>query len=377
MTISRKYGMMTILLTFLGTTTSLNTSGQQRYHSDQLIAVADLGKRQAIGVSVSSENRLFVSFPNQGKNYRYGLTEIVDGRPLPFPDEAWNASTGDSATRFVNVQDLYVDTEDNLWVLDSKPAPKGSIFGGANGTGAPTEGAFKLLKINLRTNRVERVYTFDDLDKSTSGLNDMRIDTDKDLAYLSDPGRAAIVVLDLASGTTRTVLKDQPFTTADPEIILTYDGKEMRDRKGNPFRSNVNGIALTKDNRYFYFKPINKLNLYRIETRYLADPSLTDRELASHVEDMGKTTVTHGLIADQKGNVYLTSSMDYSIKYLSPDGKLHTLVQDSRLLWPDSFGIGSDGYLYFSCAQLQRDPQWNDGEDKVAYPYQIYKVKLP
>ncbi|MFC7522868.1 L-dopachrome tautomerase-related protein [Parapedobacter sp. GCM10030251] len=377
MTISRKYGMMTILLTFLGTTTSLNTSGQQRYHSDQLIPVADLGKRRAIGVSVSSENRLFVSFPNQGKDYRYGLTEIVDGRPLPFPDEAWNASTGDSATRFVNVQDLYVDTEDNLWVLDSKPAPKGSIFGGANGSGTPTEGAFKLLKINLGTNRVERVYTFDGLDKSTSGLNDMRIDTDKDLAYLSDPGRAAIVVLDLASGTTRTVLKDQPFTTADPEIILTYDGKEMRDGKGNPFRSNVNGIALTKDNRYFYFKPINKLNLYRIETRYLADPSLIDRELASHVEDMGKTTVTHGLIADQKGNVYLTSSMDYSIKYLSPDGKLHTLVQDSRLLWPDSFGIGSDGYLYFSCAQLQRDPQWNDGEDKVAYPYQIYKVKLP
>ncbi|SEK99080.1 major royal jelly family protein [Parapedobacter koreensis] len=377
MTTFKKCRKTAILLTLLGTMTSLNTNGQQHYHSDKLIPVADLGKRRAIGVSVSSDNRLFVSFPNQGKDHLYGLTEIVKGQPLPFPDEAWNAHSGDSATRFVNVQDLSVDAEDNLWVLDSKPAPKGSIFGGPNGTATPAEGAFKLLKINLATNHVERVYTFDDLDKSTAGLNDMRIDTDKDLAYLSDPGRAAIVVLDLRSGTTRTVLQGHAYTTADPDIVLTYDGKEMRDRSGNPFRSNVNGIALTRDNRYFYFKPINKLNLYRIETQYLANASLTDTELASHVEDMGETTVTHGLIADDKGNIYLTSSMDYSIKYLSPDGTLHTLVQDSRLLWPDSFGIGSDGYLYFSCAQLQRDPQWNDGVDKVEYPYQIYKVKLP
>lgn len=377
MTIFKKYHKTAILLTLLGTMTGLHANGQQRYHSDKLIPVADLGKRRAIGVSVSSDNRLFVSFPNQGEDYRYGLTEITDGRPLPFPDEAWNAHTGDSATRFVNVQDLYVDTDDNLWVLDSKPAPGGSIFGGPNGTATPAEGAFKLLKINLASNRVERVYMFDDLDKSRAGLNDMRIDTDKQLAYLSDPGRAAIVVLNLTDGSTRTVLKSQPFTTADPGVILTYDGREMRNGNGNPFRSNVNGIALTKDNRYFYFKPINKLNLYRIETRYLADASLTDAELASYVEDMGKTTVTHGLIADDKGNIYLTSSTDYSIKYLSPDGKLHTLVQDSRLLWPDSFGIGSDGYLYFSCAQLQRDPQWNDGVNKVEYPYQIYKVKLP
>ena len=343
------------------TVTCAESLGQQTYHSDELIPVARLGKRRAIGVSVSADNRLFVSFPHGGSDYRYGLTEIIAGQPRPFPNEAWNAHTGDSATRFINVQDLYVDAKDKLWVLDSKPAAH----------------AFKLLKINLSDNQVECVYAFDDLDKRAAGLNDVRVDTDKGLAYLSDPGRAAIVILDLASGITRTVLQGQPCTTADPDIILTYDGKEMRDGKGNPFRSNVNGIALTHDNRYFYFKPINKRNLYRIETRYLANASLADAELAAHVEDMGKTTVTHGLIADPKGNIYLSSSTDYSIKYLSPEGTVHTLVQDSRLLWPDSFGIGSDGYLYFSCAQLQRDPTWNNGEDKVDYPYQIYKVKLP
>jgi len=40
-------------------------------------------------------------------------------------------------------------------------------------------------------------------------------------------------------------------------------------------------------------------------------------------------------------------------------------------------GISGDGYLYFSCAQLFKDPQWNKGADKVELPYYVFKVKLP
>ena len=152
----------------------------------------------------------------------------------------------------------------------------------------------------------------------------------------------------------------------------------MRNKDGKAFSSNVNGIALTSDNKYFYFKPINKLNLYRIETKFLADASLSEKNLLAKVEDMGEVGITHGLIADRKGRIYLTNSVDYSVKYFNPeDGKVLTLVRDSRLLWPDSFGIGSDGYLYFSCSQLQRQPVWNDGKSKVEFPYQVFRVKLP
>src|SRR5690606_1894389 len=128
--------------------------------------------------------------------------------------------------------------------------------------------------------------------------------------------------------------------------VLTYSGKEMKDGNGNAFSSNVNGIALTHDYQYLYFKPINQENLFRINTQYLADTGLSEDALEGKVENMGKVGVTHGLIADDEGNIYLTTSEHYAISYLSPDGKLHTLVQDSKLLWPDSMGIGSDGYLY-------------------------------
>ncbi len=348
----------------------------QNYHSDDLQTVISLGNYQPIGLSVSSTNRLFVSFPHHdGKPYTYGLTEIIDGKRHPYPSKKWNDTTGTETAYFVNVQDLYVDAQDFLWVLDSKPSSGGSIFSGSGKQAK--KGQFKLVKIDIATNAVKRVYTFEDLDKSASGLNDVRIDTQRNLGYLSDPGQQAIVILDLNTGKTRSVLKGIKATKANPKVILSYNGDEMRGQNEKPFSSSINGIALTKDAKYLYFKPINQLDINRIETQFLADTTLTEAQLAQHTENRGAVGITHGLVADAKGNIFLTNSTDYSIKYLSPDGKLHMLVQDSRILWPDSLGIGTDGYLYFSCSQLQLQPEWNNGISKVELPYRVFKVRLP
>ncbi|WP_461533680.1 SMP-30/gluconolactonase/LRE family protein [Sinomicrobium sp.] len=347
-------------------------SSQTKYHSEALEEVAVLGESMAIGLSVTSGNRVFIAFPNYDGDDRYALTEVKSGELYPYPDEEWNVKKDDSG-HFLRVQDLFVDKEDQLWVLDSQPASKGSIFGDS---GAEKEGRFKLVKINTATNSVERVYLFDDLDKTVSGLNDVRVDTQRQLAYLSDPGQAAIVVLDLNTGKSRTVLKNTPFTLAD-DMVITYGDRRMEDKNGKPFSSNVNGIALAPDCSLFYFKPINKNELFSVETSFLADATLSDEALGKKVKKVGEAGITHGLIADAKGNIYLTASTDYSISFISPDGEKHTLVQDSRILWPDSLGIGSDGYLYFTCAQLQRLPQWNKGVDRTEYPYKVYRVKLP
>ena len=347
---------------------------QKKYHSTDLIPVASFGKSMAIGLSVNSENRIFVAFPNYDGDGHLALAEIKDGKLQAYPNTEWNTKDGGPYdSHLVRVQDLFVDAQDYLWVLDSRPAPASNIFGGEQ---KQQDGQFKLVKINTNTNAVEKTFLFEDLEKSKSALNDVRVDTEKNLAYLSDPGLAAVVVLDLSTGKSRTVLQGTKYTLAD-DIVLTYDGIEMKSQAGRPFSSHVNGIALTHDFKYFYFKPINKENLYRIETQQLANATLSPEELEASVEDMGEVGITHGLIADKKGNIYLTTSTSYSISYLSAaDGKVHQLVKDSRLLWPDSFGIGTDGYLYFTCAQLQRLPQWNNGEDKTEYPYEVYKVKL-
>lgn len=337
-----------------------------------LETVATFGKSMPIGVSVTSTNRLFVSFPNYNGNGKYALTEVINGKTNPYPDVSWNTK-GIYNSHFLRVQDVYVDSNDYLWVLDSKPASKGSIFGNSE---ANNEGQFKLVKINTKTDTVEKVYGFEDLDTSVSGLNDVRVDTQKELAYLSDPGQAAIVILDLKTGSSRTVLQQTPFTKADA-ITIMYEGIPMQDKNGKAFSSHVNGIALTKDMQYLYFKPINKETLFRIKTEDLANTSLTEAALESKVETVAKVGITHGLVADAKGNIFLTTSTNYSISYVDPDGEIHQLVKDNAILWPDSLGTGTDGYLYFSCAQLQRLPQWNNGVDKTVYPYAVYRVKLP
>ena len=332
----------------------------------QLTEVARFGKNQPIGVKVAPmSNRLFVSFPHH-EPFLYALTEIVHGRRVAFPDTAWNKyMPNEPDTHFVNVQDLYTDDRNCLWVLDSSP--------GSNGA----EGKFKLVKINLDNNKVARIYNFDDLPKDKSALNDVRVDNSRQLAYLSDPGLKAVVILDLNTGKSRIVLQNDKSTLPQPGFVLHLDGKDVVDSQGKPFVSAVNGIALTADDRYFYFRAINQTKLYRIKTDYLADTTLSAEQLSAKVEFVAETGVCHGMIADGKGNIYLTDSPDHAIQYVTPDGKVHILVKDERIIWPDSMGIGSDGYLYFSCSQMNRLPQFNNGEDKTEYPYRVYKVKLP
>lgn len=333
----------------------------------ELIEVAAFGKNQPIGLTVSpASNRVFVSFPHK-QPFLYALAEIVDGKRIPFPDEAWNQfNPDDPASHFVNVQDLYADRRNQLWVLDSSPAGSAS-----------KEGKFKLVRIDLATNKVLRSYRFEDLPKEKSGLNDVRVDHSHHLAYLSDPSLKAIVVLDLGTGKSRVVLKDDPSTVADPNFILHLDGKDVVGQAGNAFVSNVNGIALSPDERYFYYHAINRTVLFRIETKFLADPALQPEALSAKVERVAENGVSHGMIAGPDGSIYSTHSPDHSIRYVTPDGKVHTLVTDERLSWPDSLGIGDDGYLYLTAAQLNRQPGWNHGEDRVDYPFRAYKVRLP
>ncbi|MEO3407554.1 L-dopachrome tautomerase-related protein [Mucilaginibacter sp. CAU 1740] len=141
-------------------------------HKDQSGAIrlsngiASFGKNQCIGTKVAPVgNRLFVPFPNH-EPFLYALTEIKNGQLIPYPDAKFQS-------RFVNVQDLWRDERNQLWVLDSKP--------GANGQ-------FALYDFDLAKNKLLRVYTFDDLDRSKSALNDVRVDHLHGLAYLSDPG---------------------------------------------------------------------------------------------------------------------------------------------------------------------------------------------
>ena len=333
-----------------------------------LLQVAEFGRHQPIGVAVSQQGRIFVTFPKKKKDYDFALAEIVNGQRRPYPNAEWNQwDSLQAPNRFVNVQALFVDQTDALWVLDpANPDDEAPVIAGV-----------KLLKINLTTNKIERTYRFEDLPRERTGLNDIRVDTRRQLAYLSDPKLAAIVVLDLRTGKSRLALQGHKSVMVEPGFVLRIDGKEVRDKNAKPFSSNVNGIALTYDFQYFYYRAINQTKLYRIGVDYLANPALSNAELASHVEEVGETGISHGMTADPAGNVYLTDSPQHAIRRVTPAGHLKTVARDARLIWPDSFAVGPDGFLYVTAAQIERTPKWNNGEDRVQYPFRLYKLKLP
>ena len=360
-----KYLLLTLLIILMITTCTIAQNDTQE--SPLLIEAAQFGAFQPIGVAVTKTGRTFITFPRH-QPYQYGVVELVNGVRKPYPNEEWNQFDSlHPRSHFINAQAAVPDDKNRLWILDpANPGDEATIPEGV-----------KLLQVNLATNKVDRIYRFEDLPKFQGALNDVRIDTKRNMAYLSDPKLTAVIVLNLATGKSRMLLKDDESTKADPEYKLHLDGKEVVDDKGKAFSSNVNGIALTHDFSYFYFRAINQTRLYRIKVDYLVDSTLSSSQVSAAVETVGETGVSHGMIADDKGNIYLSDSPNKAIRYVTPTGEFKTLVQDKRLIWPDTFAIGNDGYLYVTCSQINRTKKYNAGEDKMEYPFRLFKVKLP
>jgi len=130
------------------------------------------------------------------------VAEIVNGEPKPFPNEEWN-KLGPPASHFICVQSVVVDDQDNLWVLDpASPKMQGIVRGGP-----------KLVKIDLQTNQVVGTIPFDEhVAPNKSYLNDVRVDTRAGIAFITDSGKGAIVVVDIKTGKARRLLDGHPST---------------------------------------------------------------------------------------------------------------------------------------------------------------------
>lgn len=53
-----------------------------------------------------------------------------------------------------------------------------------------------------------------------------------------------------------------------------------------------------------------------------------------------------------------------------------TVAHDPRMLWSDTMSIGMDGYLYFTCNQLNRQARYQHGQDQRRKPYTLFRVRI-
>ena len=323
---------------------------------------------QFTGVAISAKNRLFVTYPRWSDTYKYGVIEVVNGKSVPYPDAGMNEwkPGEDGMNKWVCVQTAYVDDQDFLYIVDPAAPKLGKVY----------NNSAKVVKFDLNTNRIIRTYRFPGTIDNQSYLNDIRIDTQTQMAYLTNSGTGGIVVLDLKSGQSRQVLQAHKSVHPDPNVKFIIDGHELK-KQGQPVAFQSDGIALSPDRKYLYYKTISDKKLFRIPTAALNNPALTGQQLAGQVQELGNFANTDGMIFDPHGNLYLGDPTTYSMIQITAGLKMHTWIKDQRLIWPDTYTISKDGYIYISTSQIQRQPDYNNGINKRTSPYEVYKVKLP
>jgi sugar lactone lactonase YvrE len=346
-----------------------------------LDVVATFSDAMPTGVTVSNRGRIFVNFPRWGDPVDYTVGEVKNGRVSPYPAAEINRyHEGDNqADKLVSVQSVVVDPAgERLWILDT-----GSIQFGTVRPGGP-----KLIAVDLKTNHVVKKILFpSEVVLPTSHVNDVRFDLRRGtegMAFITDStsnGPNGIIVVDLASGQSWRRLHDHPSTKPDPLFVPVVEGEVLRMRlPGQPparFAVGSDGIAISPDGKNLYYCPLTSHHLYSVSIDALADRTRSDTDVAATVKDFGeKGGASDGLESDAQGRVYMSDYEHNAIRRWLPGTEIETLVHDTRVLWPDTLSLASDGYLYFTANQVERQPVFHNGQDLRRKPYVLFRVKV-
>jgi sugar lactone lactonase YvrE len=338
-----------------------------------LVQVAE-SPRQWTGVAVSHAGRIFVNFPRWSNDVPTSVAELRPQPsagfslarpplvPIDYPDPSFQRWTADGSVEprlaFVCVQSVVVDDQDFLWVVDAGAPMMKEVI----------PGAAKVVKIDLASNQIVRVYPFEPPHiLGNSYLNDIRIDTARQVAYLTDSGAGALLLLNLKDGSIRRRLADHSSTRSTAQVPV-INGQPWR-REGKTPDIHADGIALSPDGKYLYYHALTASNLYRIPTDLLlsdADPATLNRA----VEPLGRTGPTDGMAYDRAGRIFLTQLELNAITRFTPGpsgNRVETIYQSPELAWPDTFAVGPDGSLYVTTSQIHLQPT-------PPAPYKLFKL---
>jgi sugar lactone lactonase YvrE len=243
-----------------------------------------------------------------------------------------------------------------------------------------------LIGVDLSTNKVFKKIIFpQDVALPTSYVNDVRFDLrrgSEGTAYITDSsttGPNGIIVVDLASGKSWRKLHDHASTKPDPGFIPIVEGEQMwkvsSDGKRERVKFGSDGIAISPDGQTLYYCPLGSRHLYSVSTNLLADPAIPGDKVGADVKDLGDKGASDGMETDAQGRVYAGDYEHDALHRRSVDGTWETLAHDPRILWPDTLSV-TDGYLYFTANQLERQKIFHAGKDLRQKPYVLFRIKV-
>jgi sugar lactone lactonase YvrE len=305
---------------------------------ERLEAVALMYGPVPAGVAVARDGRLFVTFPRWSNDARVTAAEITrDGKLGAFPNDEAHDQKSKDEDRIVSAQGIDIDAKGRIWLLDAGNA-KLRAYDAASGA------------------VLERVVLSREVLNTNTYANDVRIDTQRGggegFAYISDSAGGGVIVVDLSSGESWRRLTKARSGRMDEKVTAMAEGKPVA------MRGHVDGIALSPDCKTLYYHGLTRRELWSISTDLLADRNRSDAEVEAAAKKVAdKSSCADGICADGEGRVYTTDYEDNAIRRIDPaTGKVETIVQDARILWPDAVWVHG-GYVYLTTNQLNRNPR--------------------
>lgn len=302
-------------------------------------------------VAVSSTGQVFMS-----NHHFYGVDSRIvelkkDGAIVDYPNTEFNQNLNP-------VLGVVIDEQGILWMLET----------------ASTDGVGRLIGWDTQQNRLYKMISLAaPVLPDNSFLNDLAVDRQHETVYISDPAggsNAALIVVDLTSGTARRVLDGSVYTR--PENVDTVINGNTLSIGGQPIRIGVDSLTIDPNNEWVYFGALSGEKLYRVHTQYLLDAKLLANMLRSKVEFYANKPVSDGITIDNGGNIYVTDISNNAVGYIDTDRQYHILHQDSdKFSWSDGFSTTADGKLLVTVNKLHQSPAVNNQQDKSDGHYYI------
>lgn len=303
-------------------------------------------------IGVSESGRLFMS-----NHHFYGadnkIVEIKNnGKVVAYPNEAFSQSLNP-------VLGVIVDKEGVLWMLE---------------TADETTHNGRLIGWDTKKNQLHQiVYLAAPVIPADSFLNDLAVDRDNEMVYITDTGagyNSALVVIDLKTGMAKRVLEGTQFTQPeDTDIVINGKTVMMGDA---PARIGVNPITLDSKNKWLYFGAMNGTKLYRVKTDDLRNAKLSSKDLEKRVEIYADKPMSDGITIDENDNVYVTDLENNAVGYIGKDRQYKILHNSSELLsWSDGFATTANGKIFVTVNKLHKSPVLNQNKDESGNRYYI------
>lgn len=334
------------------------------------------------GAKVDSRGQIYVSTARWGgKEVPATLSRLVKKgsawKLQPFPSLVMNDVANPKGLKAV--LGFEIDRNDVMWILD-----QGHVAGAPSGPGDE-----KLIGWDLRAGKEVARYEFSeaDSDRKCSFLNDVAVDNDAGVVYISDSGifcsplKGGLIVYDIKARKAKRVLS-APEWVNDEAFSFQIHGRDVlkaKDGKPNPMKTGADGIALSGDKQTLYWTNLTGNRLLSLPTALIRDFARSEDEVKRAVKVVATLpSNTDGMTADRAGNLYMTALTHNGIlKRDARTGAISTLVAGDDISWPDTLAWGPGGALYLVSNHLHL---WVDGDmdfDNPKVPnFRIYRLAV-